>query len=326
MSSNQKLSVSDENGHNNSRNPRFYFFGGKGGVGKTSISCAAALSFAKKGKKTLLVSLDSTPHIGDVFQQDVGKVTSNGDVIPKQCHQNPNLYLAEVDPSGFKIKDEIQKYLVVMFEKAGMSEKDAKTFAKSVCPCESEIAATMVLGNFIIGGLKTWDVVIFDTAPTGKTLALFDRIVEDTKYYKEKAKSYPDDAIIKMRKEINENLWSLLRDKSRTTFVLILFPETLPIIETKDTIEILKNLGIKTQYLVVNYVLAKELSVNPEKAYLFIKKRSELQQKHIKDIEESFKEYPIIYIPLLENEIIGLTSIEKLIEKLEDFFSDTEVI
>ena len=51
---------------------KFIFFSGKGGVGKSTMSCATAVWLAKKGYKTLLVTTDPAPNLSDIFSQEIG--------------------------------------------------------------------------------------------------------------------------------------------------------------------------------------------------------------------------------------------------------------
>ncbi len=73
--------------------PNYLFFTGKGGVGKTSISCATAIKLAEKGKKVLLVSTDPASNVGQVFSQSIGNNI-------KPITWVPNLFAIEIDPQA----------------------------------------------------------------------------------------------------------------------------------------------------------------------------------------------------------------------------------
>ena len=73
--------------------PRFLFFTGKGGVGKTSIACATAIQFAEAGRRVLLVSTDPASNVGQVFEVSIGNHLT---AIPGA----PLLFALEIDPQA----------------------------------------------------------------------------------------------------------------------------------------------------------------------------------------------------------------------------------
>jgi arsenite-transporting ATPase len=62
--------------------PPYLFFTGKGGVGKTSISCATAIRLAEQGKRVLLVSTDPASNVGQVFDQAIGNTIRPVTAVP----------------------------------------------------------------------------------------------------------------------------------------------------------------------------------------------------------------------------------------------------
>ncbi len=139
------------------RNPEYYFFSGKGGVGKTSCAAAKALEFSRKGKKTLIVSVDPAHSLSDSFDTRIG-----GEV--KKLGKN--LFAVEIDParamSEYKERFSSQIEQIDGLAKLGIGE----TFdIAGMTPGIDEIAAFDKFLHYMQN--KEYDIIIFDTAPTG---------------------------------------------------------------------------------------------------------------------------------------------------------------
>ena len=145
--------------------PRFFFFTGKGGVGKTSIACATAVRLAEEGQRVLLVSTDPASNIGQVFGIDLGAGTT---VVPDV----PGLWALEIDPDAAaaayreRVLGPLRGTLPEQ-ELAGVKEQLSGS-------CTTEVAAfdefTTLLSDPAL--VDVYDHVVFDTAPTGHTLRL----------------------------------------------------------------------------------------------------------------------------------------------------------
>ena len=143
----------------------FIFVGGKGGVGKTSISSATALWLAEQGRKTLIVSTDPAHSLSDSLEVPIGH-------YPREI--KTNLYTVEIDP------DEVmaQKQAVLESQKANSSPDQLggldfltdQLDLASASPGSDEAAAFEVFLSVMTS--NEYDVVVFDTAPTGHTLRL----------------------------------------------------------------------------------------------------------------------------------------------------------
>ncbi|HIP23167.1 MAG TPA: arsenical pump-driving ATPase, partial [Rhodobacteraceae bacterium] len=145
--------------------PKFTFFTGKGGVGKTSLACTTALSLAANGKKVLLVSTDPASNVGQVFATDIGnKITPINDV--------ENLSAIEINPeeSAAAYRERIVGPM------RGLLPEDALRSIEEQLSgaCTVEIAAfdefTALLTDNEL--LAKYDNVVFDTAPTGHTIRM----------------------------------------------------------------------------------------------------------------------------------------------------------
>src|ERR1035437_1386373 len=145
--------------------PRFLFFTGKGGVGKTSVACAAAIQLAEAGKHVLLVSTDPASNVGQVFGINIGdNITAISAV--------PNLAALEIDPQaaaqGYRDR-------IVGPVRGLLPDSVVKGIEEQLSgACTTEIAAFDEFTSLLIDSTLTqeYDHIIFDTAPTGHTIRL----------------------------------------------------------------------------------------------------------------------------------------------------------
>ena len=263
------------------------FFTGKGGVGKTTISCIASLYIAQKGFKTLLVTTDPAAHIGEVLDTKVGS---------EPARITGNLYAVMVDQKA-AFKEYKEK---VLNDARGKYSEDmlAAMEEELNSPCTEEMAAFDKFIRFIEN--KDYEVVVFDMAPTGHTLRLLNLPFDYAKQV-EMMDDSTENANVKVttrnrfRKIIN-----MLKDKNRTVFNLVLYPESTPIMESYRAMLDLKNAGIEIQLVVANMILPEEVCKND-----FFVKRRQMQLVYLKEIVKRFN-LPILRFPLRQDEIKGL--------------------
>lgn len=264
------------------------FFTGKGGVGKTSISCIAALYIAQKGAKTLLVTTDPAAHIGEVLDVKVGS---------KPQKITDNLFAVMVDQ-----QEAFREYKEgVLNEARGKySEEMLATMEEELnSPCTEEMAAFDKFIQYIEN--RDYEVVVFDTAPTGHTLRLLDLPFDYAKQVEMMVATVDSSGIKETAQNRFRDIISALRDKKRTVFSLVLYPESTPIMESYRATLDLKEAGIETQLVIANMVLPEDICVNA-----FFKKRKQMQVKYLNVINEKFG-LPVLRFPLMENEIKGLS-------------------
>jgi len=157
-------------------NPEYIFFSGKGGVGKTSMACTAAVYYADNGKKTLIVTTDPASNLADVFEQPIGH------------HVTPitgvsNLWAMEIDPDE-ATREYKERSLAPMREL--FDDEMLKVVEEQLSgPCTEEMAAFDKFTDFMED--DNWDVIVFDTAPTGHTLRLLQLPVEWSKHIRDSA-------------------------------------------------------------------------------------------------------------------------------------------
>ena len=138
---------------------KFIFFSGKGGVGKSTMSCATAVWLARKGYSTLLVTTDPAPNLSDIFRQPIGN-----DITP--INGVENLSAVEIDPDA--ASDAYRERVIAPMREL-LDEKSLETIKEQMkSPCVEEVAAFDKFIDFMCE--PRYDVVIFDTAPTGHTI------------------------------------------------------------------------------------------------------------------------------------------------------------
>ncbi len=145
--------------------PRFLFFTGKGGVGKTSIACATAIQLADAGKRVLLVSTDPASNVGQVFGVTIGNQIT---ALPAVAR----LSALEIDPQAAA---QAYRDRIVGPVRGVLPEATVKGIEEQLSgACTTEIAAFDEFTALLTDGALTtgYDHIIFDTAPTGHTIRL----------------------------------------------------------------------------------------------------------------------------------------------------------
>jgi arsenite-transporting ATPase len=289
--------------------PKIVMFTGKGGVGKTTASSATAVHFAENGYKTLLISTDPSPSLSDMFDLDVkGKITT----IPSV----ENLYVVELD---YELVVELwkEKYGDQVYQVASSFlpvEPDIIDYIAGVPGMDQEYALGYLYELHTSGD---YDIIIWDTAPAGGTLALLN--VQETfyKHLGEAAKLYlkiratldqlnrgaPKRDPLKMIAEweqLSKNVLDMMRNPDTMGFVVTI-PEALCVSQAKRVVTNLEKFGITIGGVVLNRVLTEEAADSE-----FNKQRIEVQKKYIKELEDVYEgELIIAHVPLLPYEVKG---------------------
>ena len=294
---------------------RILMFCGKGGTGKTTSSSVTAVHFAQRGYRTLLISTDPAPSLSDILEIDVG-----GEITP--IPDAPGLSAVELD---YDLVVELWK------ERYGAEVYD---LVSSFLPVEEDIieyiaGAPGIDQEFALGYLydlyagDDHDVIVWDTAPAGGTLALIK--LQDTFYRHlgEAARMYVRvrsalDALTRGTKknplriiakweELSKNVLDMMKDET-TQAIVVTNPEALCVAQTSRVVNDLEKFGIRVGGIVLNRVLTEEAADSP-----FNRNLREVQLKYIEEVNESYRgRLPIAQIPLMGFEVKGVEALKRL--------------
>lgn len=317
----------NRNEKQNERQLNISFFGGKGGVGKTTCSALFAFSLAKKGHKTLLVSTDPAHSLGDLLEVDADsqqQIAPGLTVMELDSERASNRYINEV-------KGNLEKLTAPEMWKEVERQVD---FAKA-SPGADEAALFDELVTIILDAEGNFDHIVFDTAPTGHTLRLLslpdlmevwmegmlaqrkksqemNRMLNNIAGVREEEPADQVYHLLQRRKHRFSMVKKLLLDPEKTTFYFVLNPERLPILETEKAMGILEKHHIKVGGIIINRVLPEDADGT------FLEKRREQEKIYVKEIEEKFSSFNKIYIPMQSSDIKGIDGINQLAPLMEN--------
>jgi len=301
------------------KNTQFLFFSGKGGVGKTSIASATALWLSKKGRKTLIISTDPAHSLSDSFRKSIG---------PKPKKITKNLYAVEIDPKE-AVKEYKQRFMPEAEKMGflkGLGLEDAFDIA-GMAPGIDEVASF----DKFLGYMNSdeYDVIVFDTAPTGHTLrflslpdvldswvgkaialrmklsGIANLVKKFLPFASEGDSSVGTEHLEEMKKRIEEAK-KILTDPERTSYNIVMIAEAMSIFESERALDVLKQYGIPVGRVIVNQIVPENGDCS------FCSARRKQQLARIEDIREIFGDYEILIAPLFKEEIHGMKALEKL--------------
>ena len=304
---------------------RLAFFGGKGGVGKTTLAAAFATLLAKRGEKTLLVSTDPAHSTSDILGM---KLTG------EPQHVEGNLWAVEIDAEKDaaayieKIKDDAKDSVSIEVQPTVEQHLD---LAKN-SPGTEESALFDRFVDLIALSPGEYDRIVFDTAPTGHTLrlltlpALLTAWAEGMVRQREKVAGMermmrnlagsdePEgdpilDRLRERRDKFHHARHRLLED---TTFYLVLIPERLPIEETERALNTLAGNDVHVGSLVVNRVFPD--TVEGE----FMRNRLEQQSEYLKEIDGRFGEKQVVRVEQEARDITEREQLEPIARQLDE--------
>jgi arsenite-transporting ATPase len=302
------------------KNTKFFFFSGKGGVGKTSMAAATALHFAKDGKKVLVISTDPAHSLADSFDEKIG-----GEVQKLE----KNLYAVEIDPK--KAMAEYKSKIMPQIDKIdmlkGIGLGDMFDMADSA-PGIDEVAAFDKFLQYM--NSKEYDIIVFDTAPTGHALRFLSlpdvldswvgKMIKIRMKFSGMANMIKrilpfgesDDApqlgteqMEEMKKRI-EQAKQILTNPLRTHYNIVTIPEQMAIVESERCIKALGEYGIPVETLIVNQLIPH----NSKCAFCTEKRDS--QQKRLKEIEDTFAKHEIKSMEMFKEEVRGFRMLERV--------------
>ncbi|MBI4524964.1 MAG: TRC40/GET3/ArsA family transport-energizing ATPase [Deltaproteobacteria bacterium] len=308
---------------------RYIMFGGKGGLGKTTLSATCALWLARQGKRVLLFSVDPQASLSDIFERDIfGK----GPVPIVE-----NLWAQEIDADKRirEYQDEIRRKILDMYGFDRVPEEiDNYISAASAEPAMEESAIFDAVVDIIVQG--NYDYYIYDLVPLGHALyylsmaKVYDEWINKITKLREEMRQYDqmaatlrrqqaleEDKILEELQYIKNRINAssqILTDKRRTAFFFVLIPEEMILLDTRKASELFARFDVPISGYVVNRVLPPHLE--QENLPVYLKNRIAMQQKYLAQIRESLGSQVLAYVPEMERDITGLPMIERLAERL----------
>lgn len=290
----------------------YIFFSGKGGVGKTSMACATAVQHALQGRRTLIVTTDPASNLADVFEQPIGHHITPIAAID-------NLWAMEIDPD--QATEEYKARALDPIRAIFPPQMVAVVEEQMSGPCTSEVAAFDRFTDFLTvdraSQSESFDVIIFDTAPTGHTIRLLELPAEWTRSIELAERGSGQTCIgptatIQAAKLKYEQALATLRNAQQTEFVFVLQPEAISIRETQRAITELQRLGMHNFRLIVNGIIPPAALETP----LFAA-RAKMQQHYLATIASALP-YPTQRMTLFDGEIKGWQRLKQVAHALAD--------
>lgn len=302
---------------------KLLMFGGKGGVGKSTCSAAAALHFASTGKKTLLISSDPMPSLGDIFEMKIG-------AEERKVRGAENLYALEISC------DEVLKRWKTKFG------PEIYEVLSSFVPVEPDIIDYIgrapgideeFMLDYIVGLVEEgrYDMIVWDTAPSGHTIRLLNLPIQFINHLNAAAKTYlslqgyfgkireaagikqpghPPLEIIEGWKALATKVVDFLTDKEITEFIVVTIPEGLGVYQTERMIEEFDKYGLAIRHMIINHVV-----MDPD--CIFHSKRREMQRKYLDILEQRYaKRLNLIKLAESPLEIIGVDRLRMIEQTL----------
>lgn len=308
---------------------RYIMFGGKGGLGKTTLSATCAYWLARQGKRVLLFSVDPQASLSDIFQKDIfGK-----GAVPIV----ENLWAQEIDADK-RIKayqDEIRQKILDMYGFDRVPEEiDSYIASASAEPAMEESAIFDAVVDIIVQG--DYDYYIYDLVPLGHALyylsmaKVYDewinkitKLRQDMGQYDQVAATLRRQDDVKEDKILEELRYikgrintssQILTDKKRTAFFFVLVPEEMIILDTQKAAQLFARFDVPLSGYVVNRVLPQELRGANIPVYL--QNRIQMQEKHLGAIRATLGSQILAYVPEMERDVTGLPMVERLARQL----------
>jgi arsenite-transporting ATPase len=285
--------------------PRFLFFTGKGGVGKTSIACATAIELAQVGQRVLLVSTDPASNVGQVFGITIGNHITPVAAVP-------GLDALEIDPQAAA---QAYRDRIVGPVRGLLPDDVVRGIEEQLSgACTTEIAAFDEFTGLLTDSALTqaYAHIIFDTAPTGHTIRMlqlpgaWSGFLEDGKG--DASCLGPLAGLEKQRAQYKAAV-DALADPDRTRLVLVARAQTSTLLEAARTHTELAAIGLSKQYLVVNGVFpAVEAAADPLAAAIVARERAALGR-----MPAELTRLPTDQIPLKAFNLVGLDALRHLL-------------
>ncbi len=314
---------------------KFFFFGGKGGVGKTVVSAATALYFAERGEKTLLASFNPVHSLSSLFGQDL----SGGAV--KRVSGVDNLYAVEVEIGDVveRYKERVSALLREIFKWAELPV-DTRPLVEiaTTNPSFHEAATFDKMMDIVLNEGKDYSRIVFDMAAVANAVRLiglsklYGLWLQRTIKMRQEALSLKYQLAFRKEKVMEEirkdpvlndlislqerysKVREILRDPERTKFVFVTIPTVLSISVVKRFIDMVKAYEIPIGGVVVNMVIPPE-EIERD-ATGFLKSKGEEQARNLELIDKYFGPLVLSRVRLFPEEVVGLDRLRQFMREL----------
>ncbi len=293
--------------------------GGKGGVGKTTCSAALGAHFAGRGERTLLISSDPTPSLGDIFEAEIGP-------HEKKIPGLENLYGLEISSEVIlqRWKERFGPEIYEVLSAFANLDYDFVEYIGGAPGIEEEYMLSFIM-DLVEGG--KYDRVVWDTAPAGHTLRLlhlpqlflthleaaakfymnlygaFEKIAGKIRLQKSKRTILQ---IIEGWKELSQRILDFIRDRQKTSFVLVTIAEALGVRLTERVLKDFDDYELPVGHLIVNNLVR-------EADCAFHRDRQKMQQEYLGRLRRAYgHRLDLVEIPLFPHEITGVARINQL--------------
>lgn len=305
---------------------KYIIVGGKGGVGKTSMSAAVATSFADIGQTTLIISTDPAHSLSDAFGQDF----AGGEPVPVLGIDN--LYAQEIDPDSvkrtFKMMNNMDGMKGMGMEDMGLD--DLNSLFETIPPGFDEAVALVEIVKYIQGDAEytRFERIVFDTAPTGHTLRLlalpdflngfFGKIISMKSKLGGVMNQFKgmfgasdadlNDSVGEMEelKKSMNMVRELFRDEVQTEFVVATIPNMMSIAESMRLVQELRKEKIPVRHMFVNMVQPSNDDCT------FCATRHKEQSSNMRYLEQEFEGLQIATVQSFDKEIKGVAALRAM--------------
>ena len=302
---------------------RYRFFGGKGGVGKTTAASATALFLLNKLKpdnSILLFSTDPAHSLSDSLGVKVGNR-----LVKVAEHKGAKLIAYEMDAALAleRFREAHGKVLAEIAERGTLlDEEDINELLNLSLPGLDEVMSLFELSELDRKG--AYAHIVVDTAPSGHTSRLLrlpevftrmvhalDRMGEKHRYMiqhfaRRRVVADEVDVFLRDLTARIQSVRNLLYDPRQTDFTLVTIPEAMSVRETERYLSLLREQGVPVTDLIVNRVEQEH------DACVYCKARVKTQRPWLKEIEKLFADLRLHYVPLMVEEVRGVEALRKL--------------
>ena len=316
---------------------RIVLFAGKGGVGKTSIAAASGVTCAKKGLTTLIMSLDAAHSLVDSFDLDKTLMDKNKG---KPIRVAKNLYIQEVDAQEEIEKNwgEVHKYISNLLNISGIDEVLAEELA--ILPGMEEVSSLLYINRYVTQ--KSYDVILLDCATTGESIR-FISIPTSLEWYMEKLFDI-ERRIVKVARPITKKLYKIplpedkyfdtiqklfdrlkgidgiLSDPDITSVRLVTNPEKIILKETQRAYMYFSLYKMCVDAVIINRILPEAVVDG------FFARWKGTQDRYIKKTEQLFSPIPILKVPMLSDQVVGMRDLAKLAKQIYGSLNPEQIL